>query len=106
MELRYAVTVLRRERGFTTAAVLALALGIGATTAVFSVTYGVLLRPLPYPEPERAYLSRTVRPLRADSYKARIADAVRRDSDKEIRAWRPSIAAVSMSAISPANGAS
>jgi putative ABC transport system permease protein len=52
-DVRYAAAVLRRERAFTAAAVLALALGIGATTAVFSVIYGVLLRPLPYPEPER-----------------------------------------------------
>src|SRR3954466_480032 len=52
-DFKYARTVLRRERGFTAAAILALALGIGATTAVFSVVYGVLLRPLPYPDADR-----------------------------------------------------
>ena len=52
-DLNYSMVVLRRDRAFTAAALLALALGIGATTAVFSVIYGVLLRPLPYPEPDR-----------------------------------------------------
>ena len=52
-DLKYSMVVLRRDRAFTAAALLALALGIGATTAVFSVIYGVLLRPLPYPEPDR-----------------------------------------------------
>src|SRR5262245_11499426 len=51
--LSYARRALGRSLGFTSVAVLTLALGIGATTALFSVTYGVLLRPLPWPEPDR-----------------------------------------------------
>src|SRR5205814_2686909 len=52
-DVRYAFTMMRRNTGFTAAALLTLALGIGATTAVFSVVYGVLLRPLPFADSAR-----------------------------------------------------
>src|SRR4029453_810816 len=51
-DLGYAVRTLRRAPAFATAAILTLALGIGATVAVFTVVNGVLLRPMPFPQPE------------------------------------------------------
>lgn len=67
-DLRHAARGLRNTPGFTLTAVLTLAIGIGATTAVFSVINGVLLRPLPYPDADRLVAVSNVFPHSGRAY--------------------------------------
>lgn len=71
-DLQHAVRTLAARPGFTVAAVVCLAIGIGATTAIFSVVYGVLLRPLPYPGADRLV---DIAELTARGHATRVSDA-------------------------------
>ena len=65
-DVRYAFRTFARNPGFASVVILTLALGIGANTAIFSVVYSVLLKPLPYARPEQIYSVEVVIPERRD----------------------------------------
>jgi len=67
-DLRYSLRSLLREPGFAVPAILMLGLGLGATSVVFSLVNGVLLKPLPYAHPERLISIREVIPRIAHLY--------------------------------------
>src|SRR6185295_13804407 len=64
-DIKFGVRTFVKSPGFTLVAVLALAIGIGTNTAIFSVVNGVLLRPLPFPDAERLVYFESIKPDRA-----------------------------------------
>ena len=94
-DLRYAVRVLRGRPSFTVVAILTLALGIGANTAIFSVAYGVLLKPLPFNDPDRLVQLWETNPLRnwtnATASPANLLDWRRRNRVFEEIAFYPGL---------------
>jgi predicted permease len=91
-DLRHAARIFWKQPAFAATAVLTLALGIGATTAIFSVVYGVLLKPLPFPEAERLVSLKQYAPYGAGRNHGRATYLTYRENQQafeEIGAWDP-----------------
>ena len=91
-DLRYAARIFVKQPAFAATAVLTLALGIGATAAIFSVVYGVLLKPLPFQEPERLVSLQQVAPHGAGRNHGRVTYLTYRENQQAfegIGAWDP-----------------
>jgi putative ABC transport system permease protein len=99
-DLRYAARTFWKQPGFAAAAVLTLALGIGATTAIFSVIYGVLLKPLPFEEPDRLVTVRQFAPHGAGTNHGRTTFLTYRENQQAfeaIGAWDPAEVSITQS---------
>ncbi|MDQ2890168.1 MAG: ABC transporter permease [Gemmatimonadota bacterium] len=101
-DLRYALRALSRSPGFAVTAIVILGLGIGATTAIFTVVNGVLLRPLPYPESGRIV---SLREVSAKGHPMAVAGPNFRDIREQSRSYR-ALAEVSAAAPVTVLGAS
>src|SRR5262250_3652578 len=88
-DISYAIRMLWRSKAFTAAALLCLALGVGATTAIFSVVNAVVLRPLPYREPERLMWVYRMQP---PVYRSSISAPAFRDFVEQQQVFEPFVA--------------